>query len=277
MDDKENFHDATEYKFSETDIGANIPSQQDFQTETTADHKMESGMTVNLAMLRDLAKNLNWKRFAAPVGIVIAVFVLYFVSTFMASKKNSVLEEQNLLIQERAASATAQPMISGGSLVDNSESFSVSIDGNNGSKRIDELNGSLQRKIDDLSKQIVENNGRLTRTSESTVECQREVAEIKQNINILVEGVKQMLIDIDQLKQKNVPKKEVEVTVAKPKVGYSVLAIVPGRVWLRSEHGETTTLKVGDELTGYGRVRAISVRQGMVMMSDGSVIQYAVN
>ena len=54
-------------------------------------------------------------------------------------------------------------------------------------------------------------------------------------------------------------------------------AIVPGRVWLRSVTGKNVTLRVGDKLPGYGEVRIISPRQGMVVMSNGAVIQYGIN
>lgn len=264
MDDKE-------YKFSETDIGANTSGQQDFHTEPEADYKIGSGMPesrlsqllniIDFAKLKDSLRNLNWRRLAVPGGITLAIIALYFLFTFQANRKNSALERQNQM-------AMVQPTMPAEPATDYSRILA------DDSRRMDELSNSVQQKIDALTRRMIESDARLAKVSDATADNQKELAELKQNINILVDGIKQMLIDINQLKQQNRPNRRATTV---PRLIYNVLAVVPGRAWLRSERGEVVTLRVGDRLPGYGTVKAISVNQSMVVMSDGSIIQFAVD
>jgi intracellular multiplication protein IcmG len=58
---------------------------------------------------------------------------------------------------------------------------------------------------------------------------------------------------------------------------YHIKAIVPGRAWLETGSGRTTTVRVGNKLSGYGTVTYISARDGLVILSSGEVIQYGIN
>lgn len=59
-----------------------------------------------------------------------------------------------------------------------------------------------------------------------------------------------------------------------PRVTYSLKALVPGRAWLQASNGGTVTVKVGDQLQGYGIVTAIEPVQGWVATSSGKYIGY---
>lgn len=61
--------------------------------------------------------------------------------------------------------------------------------------------------------------------------------------------------------------------VAKPLV-YHVKALIPGRAWLESNRGTTTSVKVGDTLKNYGQITSINPNTGMVDTSSGRVIKY---
>lgn len=72
------------------------------------------------------------------------------------------------------------------------------------------------------------------------------------------------------------------VIKAQPKVPfYTVRAVVPGRAWLQEKKNnhiiKLLTVRVGDYLPGYGRVQAISPRDGKVWTSWGNVIRYGAN
>lgn len=55
---------------------------------------------------------------------------------------------------------------------------------------------------------------------------------------------------------------------------YHVKALIPGRAWLESNRGTTTSVKVGDTLRNYGQITSINTNTGMVDTSSGRVIKY---
>jgi intracellular multiplication protein IcmG len=55
---------------------------------------------------------------------------------------------------------------------------------------------------------------------------------------------------------------------------YHLKALVPGRAWLQSPDGATTTVSIGDRLPGYGIIQMINTEQGIVTTSSGGVIQF---
>lgn len=55
---------------------------------------------------------------------------------------------------------------------------------------------------------------------------------------------------------------------------YHLKALVPGRAWLQTAGGETTTVTIGDRLPGYGIVQMINTQQGIVTTSSGAIIGY---
>lgn len=77
-----------------------------------------------------------------------------------------------------------------------------------------------------------------------------------------------------QKKAKKTVKSVSSKLVVKPEV-YNILAMVPGRAWLKSTRGSTITVGVGKEIPGYGHVINIDAQEGKVVMSSGAVIEYA--
>ncbi len=59
-----------------------------------------------------------------------------------------------------------------------------------------------------------------------------------------------------------------------PSVRYHVMAIVPGRAWLRSSHGLIITVRPGERIPHYGVVRRINPDRGLVTTSYGFTIKY---
>lgn len=55
---------------------------------------------------------------------------------------------------------------------------------------------------------------------------------------------------------------------------YYVEAVVPGRAWLQTDHGETITVTVGEEITGLGNVVSIEPATGDVVTTSGEIIKY---
>lgn len=56
---------------------------------------------------------------------------------------------------------------------------------------------------------------------------------------------------------------------------YFVKAMVQGRAWLITGSGHIITVRVGDDLPGYGTVRSIDHSQGIITLSSGAIIGYS--
>ena len=110
----------------------------------------------------------------------------------------------------------------------------------------------------------------LNQTASGTKE---EVQEISERLDLLAEAMKQLVVELDALKPKKVAPKKPPIK----KELYVIKAIVSGRVWLESASGKSVSLRVGDSLPGYGTVKLIAPRTGVVATSDGSTIQYGEN
>ena len=53
--------------------------------------------------------------------------------------------------------------------------------------------------------------------------------------------------------------------------------MIHGRAWLQNKKGNTFTVKIGDKLKGYGKVKLIEPEQGVVITSSGDVIRFKEN
>jgi len=92
-----------------------------------------------------------------------------------------------------------------------------------------------------------------------------------------LERLKQQLATKPIKQQKKLQRQQRKIKKS-PLVKYHIRAMVPGRVWIESDDGKyNKTLKVGDELTGYGAVDYILYKEGMVLTSNGLYIQYGEN
>ena len=58
---------------------------------------------------------------------------------------------------------------------------------------------------------------------------------------------------------------------------YYVQAVIPGRAWLKGADGSALTITVGSTIPGYGKVRSIDPYSGIVSISSGIKLYYAVN
>ena len=263
MDDKITPPDDTaEYKFNEsegTDLGVTASEQQNSDSVTA--EEMLPSSRFNL-------KNINWKRFAAPGIVVLSIMVLYGAFSFYASRKTSMAEQQKIMSQGNAT-VVQQPIV-----LDTKPKAPVTMDVGVSSDQITQMQNTLQQEIDNMVQQIKNSQDSVSSLNSGMFKTQQDISTIGQQVEQLTMAMQQMLVEMEKLKA---PKVKTKKPVFKLPVAYHVRAIVPGRVWLESADGKSVTLRVGDKLEGYGVVRVISPRQGMVIMSNGSIIQYGVN
>lgn len=271
MDDKNDFQDS-EYK-NESEMGFEDLNDNELQRDHYTDGVTGSkpGFSVD-GVLGKL--KTGWKRLIVPLGIGGAILVVYLLISVSSQRKSSTLEQKKLSAQENAAFSIKQEQ----SVLSVNDSVGMErhkLSSEVYDERLNELGVNLQHAIDSIGSQMSKNNSRVIELVNSIEQCRSEVAEISQNISALAEGIRQLWANMESLKKENKPKPKAAQPQAK--VGYAILAVVPGRAWLKSEHGKTITVKVGDTLGGYGEIKAISARKGMVLMEDGSVIQHEFN
>ncbi len=98
------------------------------------------------------------------------------------------------------------------------------------------------------------------------------VMEMEDQIDLLKEEIKVLQSKIDNVLTKPNKQKVTDKPVIKRDT-YTVRVIVSGRAWLVSSKGNSIDVKVGDILPGYGEIKLISVKKGLVLTSDGSIIK----
>ncbi|EKD45863.1 MAG: IcmG [uncultured bacterium] len=258
MDDKTTLPDsASEYKLNESEGAAPDLAAEQQNSESLAVEETASVSSSNL-------KNINWKRFAAPLMIALSILLVYAAFSFYASKKASLSQQQKIMPQQ------TQPQVVPTVVSSPPMSLSTGISND----QIAKTQSTMQQNIDSMVQQVKSNQDSISSLNASVAKTQQDVSAISQQIGQLAVAMQQMLVEVEKIQSKKVKPKK---TVAKLPVAYHIRAIVPGRVWLESADGKSVTLRVGDNLEGYGAVRVISSRQGMVVMSNGSIIQYGVN
>lgn len=133
-----------------------------------------------------------------------------------------------------------------------------------------------------------------SKAMENNSEILFETTEKLSRLGVMLESIEDTLKDLDsriidlqanqtKLQQKVAHASEVKnstamVKKAKPILpigeNYQVLAVIHGRAWIKERSGSTLTVKLGDSLPGYGRVKLIEPEQGVVVMSTGDVIKF---
>lgn len=264
MDDKIASQDSnSEYKFSDSEVGGTSDMSSDYQqpdfgavnmNETKADFSSKFNL-----------RNINWRRIAVPGGMILAVLFIYTISSFNSSSKTKSSEQQKIIAQEDAALAQQRHLAELAATAVKPVPVAVSDVGH------DQV--VIQQKIDNVLQQIKGDQNTIANLNAAISKTQQDMAAVGRQVEQLANTVQQMVGEVDKLKTTPV-KKHVKKKVFKLPVAYRIRAIVPGRVWLDAADGSSVTLAVGDKLAGYGNVKVIDHEQEMVVMSNGSIIQY---
>ncbi len=143
----------------------------------------------------------------------------------------------------------------------------------------------VQNFMDTLSKTENQNKESFADKKELQ-QLEKNVAILQQDLSKLAAFMIEMQNQTDALNQKmddlqvkidrltTQPKAKVvnqKPTVQREK--YTIRAIVPGRAWLISAKGDSIDVKVGDILPGYGEIKLIAPKKGLIFTADGSIIK----
>ena len=257
MDDKTT-SSPDEYKFTDSDeLPEAVPDNQ------SADSELSSSAEFSI-------KNINFHRLIKPVVIILAILFIYGIFSFYNSRKDSVAERKKEVAQDvvnaqqeiLSALPSPKPVMA--------QSFPDSR-----SDQIEQMRSVVQQKLSEVAKDVSRDTAQVLMLKKSISEAQQNIYEIGQNVNQLTIAMQQVLGELQKLKTPKV--KPIKKKPFKLAPIYHIRAVVPGRVWLESSDGKSVTLRVGDRLEGYGVVEVISPQQGMVLMSNGSYIQYGIN
>lgn len=263
MDDKIiSSPDMTEYKFAESD-GVSSAG-----TITEAAEPVGEAPASDQALSKFGLKNINLQKIRLPILIAAAISTIYGIFSFYNTKKTQIAEQKKMQTQEVI---TQQALPIRETVVQSLPPPSPTLS----SDQVEQVQAAVQQKIDAATQEIANNRNQLLGLKEAISKTQEDISSVGQNVGQLTATTQQLLLEVQQLKAP--PKIKPKKKAAKPLAVYHIRAIVPGRVWIESADGRDVTLRVGDSLEGYGTVEVISPQQGMVLMSNGSYIQYGIN
>ena len=247
----------SEYKLPETEEMSAAPTDQHSDYPASESSVQMSPLVTKF---REIISKVNKRKLLTPIVIVVAILVVYAMFNFYGSKKTSAVEQERLVKQTAAPPAvTTAPTTEQQPLVHAQLETEANV---------------LPQELEKLSHDLTANQKQIAKLDDAISQTQQEISAVSSKLDQLTAAMQQLLLEVEKLKPPKAPQKK---QVSKPIPIYHIRAIVPGRVWLESSDGQSVTLRVGDILEGYGRVEAISPRQGVVVMSNGTYIQYGEN
>jgi intracellular multiplication protein IcmG len=201
------------------------------------------------------------KKFLIPVGLVVAIFILYNILGWYShyKQKEEIKPFQVQQVQQARGITPATPLTpSTPSLV-----------------ATQQANAALYQQLGTISQTTEQNREQINHLTDGLNTNQNILIELGKSVAALSASVDSLSRDVQTLVEAS--KKPVKVVKkAPPKIAYHIKAIVPGRAWLEAANGQTITVRTGDVING-GTVQMISPRQGLVTLSTGEVIQYGSN
>lgn len=110
-------------------------------------------------------------------------------------------------------------------------------------------------------------------------QANQSLDSLQNNLQTLSASVQALSSQVQLLTAAQIKASAAPAAKAKPeeKPQYFVKSLIQGRAWLETGDGKLITVKVGDELTGYGKITEISVQDGLVKTSSKTDIKYGPN
>jgi hypothetical protein len=225
------------------------------------------------------SKTSPGKRILIPIILILAIVLLYRGINWYSQHAEQARQKQAEAVAVKSAESaatTAETMpvqqVQASAVVPGAQAPIAP-------RGADEL--STQQKLDILASRTENNTERLDSLKRSLDETQSAIVNLNKTIGELSIFTKDLTANLQQVivdQGKGHATKQVRRRSTSSKmVYYKVKAIVPGMAWLESSEGQTVAVRVGSRLGRYGKVRLISPKQGMVVTSYGSIIQYGTN
>ncbi|MBA2654554.1 MAG: hypothetical protein H0U71_05760 [Gammaproteobacteria bacterium] len=194
------------------------------------------------------------RRMLVLLGLFLAIGLVYLVLMFTNARKNADLAQPtpttDVAVANIPPTGVPQPVqqVPAPAPADNSAL----------------LNGAQQNQITQQNMATLQTQ--LQQLQAQVGEVTTSIAALNNRIQVVANEIKAIAVDRG-MAGRGYP-------VGSPGTIYQLKALVPGRAWLQSGDGSTTTVSIGDRLPGYGIIQMINVDQGIVTTSSGALIQY---
>lgn len=293
MDERNRTTNRSEYTIPREDAGGYISPEEEAEYKasdeaegTFSDDDSHSEAVTSIESTRKskssgaIAFLSKWKRLLIPFGLVVAIVIVYQIISY--SGRSSDFDKQQALIaaQQQRAQASKLPPVVNPPVEQPPQQFVAQpiaapapavID-----SQVTQTQEAMQQQLKDLVSRVEANRAEIDSLSGTLAQNQQQLTTLTQHVESLTNSLQLLTKNIHTLITPK-PKPKKKSVVLAPPISYHVRAIVPGRVWLESASGQTISLRVGNQLPGYGTIQLISPRQGMVITSTGAVFQYGVN
>lgn len=138
---------------------------------------------------------------------------------------------------------------------------------------------ALSKQVADLRQNLMADDSRVHHVEVAVAKVEQSMANIDDAISDMRLQVQAMMKKMQMLeKQMRKPKVKKAVVrrpmIRRPQTLYALTAVIRGRAWVRDSQGHEMTVKLGDTIPGYGTVRFIDPKQGMIITSSGRIITY---
>lgn len=214
-----------------------------------------------------LVQLLKRRRLVPIVVGVLFLYIVYSLLTGGADKKTNTRPERSTG-QQNASEIAVKP-----------QHAQLSVE------QLAAIDHTLQQKVFELREQNADNQKQLHTLQRESTEQQRllrgiqnKMRDIEKYIKVLAKhhDVQEAELSkrVDALIKKQHSEKMKKKKKKAVRVTYTIRAIVPGRAWIESSDHHTLTVKVGDQLAGYGVIKRIDPRGGRIVMSSGTILTY---
>ena len=142
-------------------------------------------------------------------------------------------------------------------------------------QQIDKQSMSITENQDKINEILEESQYMTTmvrRLGDAKSKIDKRFEDLETEIDRLVAATEQAQDKIDALEKKLTEKPKPKVK-EKPKMTYSLQAVVEGRAWIENSKGKSMTVKVGDVIEDYGVITKIDAMNSLVHCSSGKTIR----
>lgn len=257
-----------EYIFSEDE-------QQADTFDSTDTSKKSSTDTGSVSIKESLLK--TWRRnLFIGIGLVIVIFLVYKVVSifFQPSNTNQITKIPSVI------TASAKPKIQMGTVnlptksTESSSAIHQAVNNYNQNRGEDSRLVKLETSAQTINAEVTDLQNSTQNLQASMDSVNTQLSQLNATLAVLTDKIQAQENKIVASKKKVKPRVITAPKIVKQEL-YYVLAIVPGRAWLKGSNGDTITVGAGTEIPGHGRVVNIDSQLGYVTTDSGSVIRYA--
>lgn len=220
------------------------------------------------------------KNLLIGITLIIVVFVVYkIISAIFSPKETKPLptlttqtapaQIASTISQNIAANQATSPVAS------NTSSLHDDVNLYNQNRGQEQRLGKLEASVQNMESEISSMQDTVQTLQSSIDSSNAQLAQINTTLAVLNQKLESQENRLRQSQKKVIIKARPQVVI--PRTTYRVLALIPGRAWLKSSRGATITVGEGSQIPGFGTVIMIDTQLGRVVTNSGTIIEYAPN